>query len=91
MALTIASQELAHHIGSGAYRLHERDVHDLPADLLKVDLAISYMVVEHVADDVGFVRKLAGFVVPGGSVILGVPGRRDCWSVEAETVGHLRR
>ena len=60
-------QELVHHIDSGAYRLHEGDVHDLPADLPKVDLAISYMVVEHVADDVGFVRKLAGFVVPGAA------------------------
>ena len=84
-ALAIASQELVHHIDSGAYRLHEGDVHDLPADLPKVDLAISYMVVEHVADDVGFVRKLAGFVVPGGqrdprrprAPRLLVGGRRD--------------
>lgn len=90
-ALAIARQELAPFIEAGSYRLHEGDVHDLSADLDRVDLAISYMVMEHIEDDVGFVRKLCGLVKPGGSVVLGVPGRRDRWSLEDETVGHFRR
>jgi SAM-dependent methyltransferase len=56
-----------------------------------VDLAISYMVMEHVEDDTGFLEAIARFVKPGGTLIIAVPGRRDCWSLEDETVGHLRR
>ena len=90
-AVAIARQTLSDYIDSGRYRLQLGDVHELPADFAKVDVAISYMVMEHVEDDVGFIRKIAQFVKPGGSVILGVPGRRDCWSLEDETVGHIRR
>ncbi len=46
---------------------------------------------EHVEDDIGFIRGIAQHVKPGGRVILGVPGRRDWWSLEDETVGHFRR
>ena len=49
------------------------------------------MVMEHVEDDVGFVRKVSKLVHPGGYVAICVPGRRDHWSFEDETVGHLRR
>jgi len=90
-ALEVARKELEPYIVSGKYRLQAGDVHDLPNDFAKVDLAISYMVMEHVEDDVGFVQKISQYVKPGGNIILGVPGRRDCWSLEDETVGHLRR
>ena len=49
------------------------------------------MVMEHVEDDVAFIRKIAHFVKPGGNIIVAVPGRRDRWSLEDETVGHYRR
>ncbi len=90
-AVAISRQVLADHIAAGRYSLHAGDVLDLPADFAKVDLVISYMVMEHVEDDVGFIRKIAAYARPGGTVILGVPGRRDRWSVEDETVGHFRR
>lgn len=90
-AIEIAERNLASYLASGQYRLHHGDVLDLPADFAKVDFAISYMVMEHVEDDEGFIRTMAQFVKPGGNVILGVPGRRDRWSFEDETVGHLRR
>ncbi len=90
-AIEIARKTLANEIAEGRYNLHHGDVHDLPADFTKVDFAISYMVMEHVADDIGFIRTIAQFVKPGGNIILGVPGRRDRWSIEDETVGHLRR
>jgi SAM-dependent methyltransferase len=90
-ALEIASKTLDSYIKKGQYRLQLGDVHDLPADFAKVDIAISYMVMEHVEDDVGFVRKIGQYVRPGGTIIIAVPGRRDRWSLEDETVGHLRR
>ena len=90
-ALEIAGATLAPYIRKGQYRLQLGDVHDLPADFTKVDLAISYMVMEHIEDDVGFLQKIKQYVKPGGNIILGVPGRRDRWSLEDETVGHFRR
>jgi len=46
---------------------------------------------EHVTNHVGFVKRIVDFIKPGGHVIVGVPGRRDRWGIEDETVGHLRR
>jgi hypothetical protein len=40
---------------------------------------------------VAFVARLKRLTRPGGHVMLAVPGRRDHWSYEDETVGHLRR
>jgi SAM-dependent methyltransferase len=90
-ALKIAESSLASYIEKGQYRLQRGDVHDLPDDFSKVDLAISFMVMEHVHDDIGFIKKISRYVKAGGNIILGVPGRRNCWSLEDETVGHLRR
>jgi SAM-dependent methyltransferase len=90
-AIAISRQTMAQHVAAGRYTLHPGDVLDLHADFAKVDLVISYMVMEHVEDDAGFIRKIAAYSKPGGTLILGVPGRRDRWSVEDETVGHFRR
>ena len=90
-AIELARVLLAPCIADGRYRLIAGEMRDLPADFTKVDLAISFMVMEHVEDDIGFIRDIAKFVKPGGRIILGVPGRRDRWSLEDETVGHFRR
>lgn len=90
-ALDISRALMMQPISEGRYALHAGDVLTLPADFAKADLVISYMVMEHVEDDVGFIQKIAAYAKPGGTVILGVPGRRDRWSVEDETVGHFRR
>jgi SAM-dependent methyltransferase len=90
-AIATASDNLRTFVDTGRYKLQLGDVHDLPPDFAKVDLAISYMVMEHVHDDVGFIKTIARFVKPNGIIILAVPGRKDCWSFEDETVGHLRR
>ena len=55
------------------------------------DLVVSLMVMEHVQDDQAFARQLAALANPGGHLIIGVPGRRDRWGIEDETVGHWRR
>lgn len=90
-AIEVAEETLGPEIASGQYRLVHGDVFDLPDDFAKVDIALSYMVMEHVEDDKDFIQKITRYVRPGGSIILAVPGRRDRWSVEDETVGHLRR
>ncbi len=90
-AIKIAEETLADEIAEGRYQLVQGDALDLADDFAKVDIALSYMVMEHVEDDADFIRKISRFVRPGGAVILAVPGRRDRWSIEDETVGHLRR
>jgi SAM-dependent methyltransferase len=89
-ALAAARPNLREAIERGAFSLHEGDLQQFRCDEL-FDVALAMMVVEHVEDDVGFVRSMSRFVRPGGMVVLGVPGRMDHWSVEDETVGHLRR
>jgi len=90
-ALSEAREALKPHIERRAFRLVQGDVFDLapPNDL--VDWGISMMVMEHVEDDLEFVRKIKAHLRPGGHVLIGVPGRRDHWGIEDETAGHLRR
>jgi SAM-dependent methyltransferase len=90
-AVAIARRTLESQIETGRYELHHGDIHDLGDNFTTVDMALSFMVMEHVEDDVGFLRSFMKFVRPGGNVVVGVPGRRDHWSFEDETVGHLRR
>jgi SAM-dependent methyltransferase len=90
-ALEQAKVNLARFIGDGRYRLVASNIFDLELPNAKFDLGLSIMVMEHVEDDVAFVRRIADFVKPGGVIIVGAPGRRDRWGIEDETVGHLRR
>tara|TARA_R100000005_G_scaffold93309_2_gene68512 strand:+ start:3886 stop:4659 length:774 start_codon:yes stop_codon:yes gene_type:complete len=90
-AIEMAHKTLSREIETGQYQLIEGDVFDLPEDFEKVDVALSYMVMEHVEDEAAFIGTIRRYVRPGGYVILAVPGRRDHWSLEDETVGHLRR
>ncbi len=91
-AIALARQTLAAEIASGRFELVEDDLFSSarPASP-SADLGMALMVMEHVPDDVGFVRGLMALVRPGRFVLLSVPGRRDRWSFEDETVGHLRR
>lgn len=90
-ALKIATNNLSNYIDAGKYQAYAGDVFDLPDDFAKVDIVLSYMVMEHVEDDKGFLNKLSQFLSPTGHLIVAVPGRMDHWSIEDETVGHFRR
>ncbi len=57
----------------------------------KVDFALSAMVMEHVKDDLKFLMRMREMVRPHGRVIIFVPGRKDLWGIEDESVGHFRR
>jgi hypothetical protein len=49
------------------------------------------MVIEHLEDDVGFVKQLCSYIRRGGLVLVAVPAGVDKWTYEDELVGHLRR
>ena len=93
-AIAIASKNLEEPISKGHYQLLEGDImqsENFSKFNKSFNLALSMMVMEHVEDDVQFVKNLAGLTLPSGMVMLAVPGRMDRWGLEDDTVGHLRR
>jgi SAM-dependent methyltransferase len=48
-------------------------------------------VVEHIEDDLGFLRHLNDLLVPGGMLYLTVPAFQALWSQEDVDAGHFRR
>ncbi len=56
-----------------------------------LDAAVSSNVLEHLADDVGCLRKLREALRPGGALAVFVPARRELFGSLDESVGHLRR
>lgn len=89
-AIAEAQANLRPAIERGAYSLHLGSIEQI-ADERTFDVALSIMVVEHIEEPVAFVRSLARRVRPNGLVMIGAPGRKDHWSIEDETVGHLKR
>ncbi|MBX9688228.1 MAG: class I SAM-dependent methyltransferase [Candidatus Obscuribacterales bacterium] len=89
-AIEIAGREMKNYIDAGKYKLVFGDALALK-DLEPADLALSIMVMEHVEDDESFLKQMKSLVKAGGHLIVAVPGRRDCWSFEDDTVGHYRR
>ena len=49
------------------------------------------MVIEHIENDVEYVRELASRVRSGGLVVITVPARQEKWTLEDDLVSHLRR
>jgi SAM-dependent methyltransferase len=93
-AIEIANENLSTYISRNQYQLVENDVtnsESLNHLSNSFDLAFSMMVMEHVEDDIGFLKNLANLTKKGGYVMVAVPSRKDRWSIEDETVGHLRR
>ena len=56
-----------------------------------VDLVFCIMVLEHVDDDLAFLKKMKKLVRKGGKIIIGVPARMDKWGIEDDVSGHFRR
>ncbi len=48
-------------------------------------------VLEHIGDDVAFLRQVKGMLNPGGRLYVSVPAHRWLWSKEDNEAGHLRR
>lgn len=90
-AVAACREQLNGAITAGRLNVLQADITQNPDVPRDHDCAVSYMVMEHVEDDVGFARACAALVRPGGHAIFTVPGRRDKWTLEDQTVGHLRR
>jgi len=90
-AIEIATRRLKKFIDNDQYHLVKGNILDLSSLECRFDFGLSMMVMEHIEDDLGFLKKIKSFIKPNGHVIVAVPGRRDKWSFEDETVGHLRR
>lgn len=56
-----------------------------------VDSVIAINVLEHIEDDAEALRSLARLVVPGGSIVLWVPGYQQLYGEFDRRVGHVRR
>jgi SAM-dependent methyltransferase len=56
-----------------------------------IDAAGAFDVIEHIEDDHGFLRSLAGILRPGGRLYLTVPAFPFLWSQEDIDAGHYRR
>jgi SAM-dependent methyltransferase len=48
-------------------------------------------VLEHIEDDVGFLRKIRSLLKKDGRLYLAVPAHRILWSIEDDFAGHYRR
>jgi 2-polyprenyl-3-methyl-5-hydroxy-6-metoxy-1,4-benzoquinol methylase len=58
---------------------------------LRFDLVTALDVIEHIDDDLGVVRKAAGFLKPGGALLVSVPAYQFLWSAHDERNHHKRR
>ena len=56
-----------------------------------VETALAINVLEHFEDDAGLLRQLAQCVVPGGTIVLWVPGYQSLYGEFDRSVGHVRR
>lgn len=56
-----------------------------------VETVVAVNVLEHFDDDAGLLALLAGSVVPGGTIVLWVPGYQSLYGEFDRSVGHFRR
>jgi SAM-dependent methyltransferase len=55
------------------------------------DLGCAFMVIEHLTEDVEFLKELKSRVRPNGYLLVAVPAGLNRWTYEDEIVGHVRR
>lgn len=64
---------------------------DLRAAAGPFDTAFAFEVIEHVADDVAFLREVHGVLAPRGRLVVSTPAHPRLWDATDELAGHLRR
>ena len=79
-------------VSEGRYQLEQRDWLEV-ATTEPVDLVVSCMVLEHLAeaDEARYLEHCRRALKPRGLGVLFVPGCPDYWGMEDEVAGHFRR
>jgi SAM-dependent methyltransferase len=67
------------------------DLNHLPFPEGCFDTVLLLDVIEHLDDDVGFLREVARLAAPGGRIVIAVPAFQWLWSQHDETFEHRRR
>lgn len=57
----------------------------------KYDVIFSFEVLEHVEEDTSAMKKMYGFLKPGGSFVMSVPAHMALWANVDDMKGHFRR
>ena len=91
-SLAVAAQLNRLAVSEGRYELEQRDWLDV-ATTQPVDLVVSCMVLEHLAeaDEARYLEHCRRALKPRGLGVLFVPGCPDYWGMEDEIAGHFRR
>jgi len=84
------SSNMSKYIKEGRYKIINKDF--IKEDIgIKADLTFSIMVMEHIEDDLKFLKRMKNITNKNGIVLIGVPGRKKNWGIEDEVSGHYRR
>ncbi len=75
----------------GFTRLARGNLDELPFAEESFDTLVALDVIEHLDDDVGFLRRAQRLCRPGGRVLIAVPAFQALWSRHDETLHHRRR
>lgn len=77
--------------GRSVRRLCAASAPALPFATGSFDVITAYDIIEHVEDDIGFVRELKRVLIPGGALAIHVPAWPSLWSRHDEILEHKRR
>ena len=67
------------------------DLRGANPEIPPVETVIAVNVLEHIVDDAGALRRMAEIVVPGGNIVLFVPGYPSLYGPHDRAAGHVRR
>lgn len=57
----------------------------------RYDYVMAFEVLEHIEDDVSYLKKCANWLYPGGKLLLSVPAHMSKWGPNDAWAGHFRR
>ncbi|WP_017976448.1 class I SAM-dependent methyltransferase [Actinopolyspora halophila] len=77
--------------GRPEVEVHTLDLDEWPRLDRPVETAVAINVLEHIEDDAAALRSLSRLVLPGGTVVLWVPGYQRLYGEFDRLVGHVRR